>query len=113
MATVGTGIVVSTNSQGQITGWAVNIYDLTESRLENIFSASGTNPPVDYGSYEGSMITVGPVVFGEGLVSYAAGTWSAPTAAPEINPASAASGLTLLVGGLAVLRGRRPQRLTA
>jgi hypothetical protein len=28
-------------------------------------------------------------------------------AAPEINPASAASGLTLLLGGLAVLRGRR------
>lgn len=27
--------------------------------------------------------------------------------APEINPASAASGLTLLLGGLAVLRGRR------
>ena len=27
--------------------------------------------------------------------------------APEITPASAASGLTLLLGGLAVLRGRR------
>jgi hypothetical protein len=33
--------------------------------------------------------------------------------APEIDPASAASGLTLLVGVLVVLRGRRPQRLTA
>jgi hypothetical protein len=32
--------------------------------------------------------------------------------APEIDPASAASGLALLVGGLAVLRGRRPRRLT-
>jgi hypothetical protein len=30
-----------------------------------------------------------------------------PTRAPEIDPASAASGLTLLLGGLAVLRGRR------
>ncbi|MHB8476634.1 MAG: hypothetical protein ACYDBZ_10165 [Steroidobacteraceae bacterium] len=28
-------------------------------------------------------------------------------AAPEIDPASAASGLTLLLGGIAVLRGRR------
>lgn len=28
-------------------------------------------------------------------------------ATPEIDPASAASGLTLLLGGLAVLRGRR------
>lgn len=31
-----------------------------------------------------------------------------PTAAPEINPASALGGLTLLLGSLAVLRGRRP-----
>jgi hypothetical protein len=33
------------------------------------------------------------------------GVWTTP--APEIDPASAASGLTLLLGGLAVLRGRR------
>jgi hypothetical protein len=31
----------------------------------------------------------------------------APTSAPEMDPASAASGLTLLLGGLMVLRGRR------
>jgi hypothetical protein len=36
-----------------------------------------------------------------------------PTAAPEMDSGSAASGLALLVGGLVVLRGRRPQRLTA
>ena len=30
-----------------------------------------------------------------------------PAAAPEIDPASALSGLTLLLGGLAVVRGRR------
>jgi hypothetical protein len=33
-------------------------------------------------------------------------------AAPEIDPASAASALTLLLGGLAVLRGRRAEILT-
>jgi len=32
---------------------------------------------------------------------------SAAFAAPEIDPASAAAGLTLLLGGIAVLRGRR------
>ena len=32
---------------------------------------------------------------------------SGPTAAPEIDPASALSGLTLALGGLAVLRARR------
>ena len=30
-----------------------------------------------------------------------------PVTAPEIDPASATAGLTLLAGGLAVLRGRR------
>lgn len=34
-------------------------------------------------------------------------TVSSPTAAPEIDPASALSALTLLLGSLAVLRGRR------
>ena len=33
------------------------------------------------------------------------------TSAPEIDPSSAMSGLTLLFGGLAVLRGRRPVKL--
>jgi len=30
-----------------------------------------------------------------------------PTAAPEIDPSSAIAGLTLLLGGLAMVRGRR------
>jgi hypothetical protein len=33
-----------------------------------------------------------------------------PISAPEIDPASAIAGLTLLAGGLAVLRGRRGQK---
>lgn len=37
------------------------------------------------------------------------GAWT--VAAPEIDPASAASGLTLLLGTLLVLRGRRPLKL--
>jgi len=36
-----------------------------------------------------------------------------PTAAPEIDPTSAASGLTLLMGGLVVLRGRKQQSIAA
>jgi hypothetical protein len=35
---------------------------------------------------------------------------SGPTAAPEIDSASAIAGLTLAIGGLAVLRGRRIQK---
>lgn len=33
--------------------------------------------------------------------------WTPVTSAPEIDPASAMAGLTLLAGGLVVLRGRR------
>ena len=33
--------------------------------------------------------------------------WTPQTRAPEIDPASAISGMTLLLGGLAVVRGRR------
>jgi hypothetical protein len=40
------------------------------------------------------------------------GTFTA-TQAPEIDPTSAASGLTLLVGGLLVLRGRKQQSVAA
>ena len=35
------------------------------------------------------------------------GPAASPTAAPEIDPASALSAFTLLAGGLAVIRGRR------
>jgi LPXTG-motif cell wall-anchored protein len=35
------------------------------------------------------------------------GIHKTPVAAPEIDPASAMAGLTLMAGGLAVLRGRR------
>jgi hypothetical protein len=36
-----------------------------------------------------------------------------PAAAPEIDPASAMAGLTLLMGGLTVLRGRRSKKTEA
>ena len=43
------------------------------------------------------------------MSSAIAGLWSVTesTAAPEIDPSSAVSGLTLLIGGLALVRGRR------
>jgi hypothetical protein len=38
------------------------------------------------------------------------GPTAIPLPAPEIDPASALSGLTLLLGGLAVVRGRRAKK---
>jgi hypothetical protein len=40
---------------------------------------------------------------GNGFVSFT----EVPAQAPEINPASAASAMTLLLGGLSVMRGRK------
>jgi hypothetical protein len=42
-----------------------------------------------------------------GAVVLVPGPTAVPLLAPEIDPASALSGLTLLLGGLAVVRGRR------
>jgi hypothetical protein len=47
-----------------------------------------------------------------GIFPYEVCTWNNPppkpvVAAPEIDPGSAIAGLTLMIGGLAVLRGRR------
>jgi hypothetical protein len=52
-----------------------------------------------------------------GIFPYEVCTYSAPpkhvVAAPEMDAASAVAGLTLMVGGLAVLRGRRSKVVKA
>jgi LPXTG-motif cell wall-anchored protein len=45
-----------------------------------------------------------------GVASASEGWWRPTTSAPEIDPASAMAGLTMLLGGLAVLRGRRSKK---
>ena len=54
--------------------------------LKGTFAAPASNPNFGYGSWSATEVR-----------------------APEIDPASAASALTLLLGGLAVLKGRRTQ----
>jgi hypothetical protein len=105
----------STDAHGLITGWSIAV-------VGGIFE--GTNSP----SF--AQITIGNAgdTFSTGFSSpecavppgvpapcytvtesnAAAGSWSSTVArAPEIDSTSAASGLTLLLGGIAVLRGRR------
>jgi hypothetical protein len=58
----------------------------------------------------GNPYYAGPTInpCGLGVSNSKAGVWTVSTQkAPEIDPASAVSGLTLLLGGVAVLRGRR------
>ena len=51
---------------------------------------------------------IGTILMSAALVGIAqAVTVDGPVGAPEIDPASVISGVTLLMGGLTVLRGRR------
>lgn len=47
------------------------------------------------------------VIFGWTIGQTCTSPGKPPVAAPEVDPASALTGLTLALGGLAVLRGRR------
>ena len=84
---------------------------------EVAFGAPGTTVPEKYVDFVGAgIVTVdvrppdcgsgacGPLTFAEVDYKFS----PSPTMAPEIDPGSAASGLTLLIGGLLVMRGRRP-----
>jgi hypothetical protein len=90
---------------------------------EVAYGAPGTHRPEGYADFEGAgIVTVdigpaicssngacGPLRFAD--VDYKFST--TPTMAPEIDPGSAASALTLLFGGLLILQGRRRQPLAA
>jgi hypothetical protein len=115
----GQGQVDLTTSNGEITGAIINISSnphrgpveqLTIGPTGDFFSyfyssSAGiceTLVPINGTPYAGPTINPCDV----SASSSAAGRWTV-TQAPEIDPASAASGLTLLLGGLAMLRGRR------
>jgi hypothetical protein len=91
---------------------------------EVAFGAPGTTVPKGYVDFVGSgTLTVdirapdcssgacGPLTFED--VDFSFLSSSTPTMAPEIDPGSAASGVTLLLGGLLVLRGRRRHPVAA
>lgn len=106
--------IVSTDSSGMLTGWNINV-------TGGIFG--GTNSP----SFASILISNSGDSFSTGFSTpscaappgvstpcytvsennSARGFFSSTIAAPEIDGASAASGLTLLLGGFAVLRGGR------
>jgi hypothetical protein len=69
------------------------------------FSTTDTNGYLDYSSGSGTPVIVARNAPASTFVSQI--NVSSYTMAPEIEPASAAAALTLLLGGLAVLRGRR------
>ena len=105
----------STDANGVLTGWNIavvgGIFDSTSGKsfaaititnAGDSFSSGFSNPLC--GAPPGVPVDCYTVTESNA----AAGFWKATvTQAPEMDPASTASGLTLLLGGLAVLRSRR------
>ncbi len=97
----------STNAKGAITGWDVDLiqpgYPIIQTASSPLYGSEDYADHTE--SYEGFQAQ-----------NHNPGVWSvtsAPAAAPEIDPATATSGLSLLAGGLLVLRGRRQRPLAA
>src|ERR1700733_1037459 len=110
----------STNGQGAIDGWSILLdgtvfgpggYTLTASSSEigSVGGDSATMSTTCTAFFSPSLQP--PQGFGCGASgsNMKPGVWTSPTRAPEIDPASAASSLILLLGGFAVMRGRRRQ----
>jgi hypothetical protein len=107
----------STNAIGAIDGWSISL----DGSVPGPGGYELTATSVDRGGVGGDSATLSetctafftfgsPQSFGCGSSgsNTTPGVWtSSAIQAPEIDPASAASGLTLLLGGVAVLRGRR------
>ena len=93
---------ISTNASGRIDAWNISIFFPSNGVI-------GVNSPnIDLG-VPGQPAIYDLVHTGDEASqasSDRAGVWTSHLAAPEIDPASAASGLTLLLGSLLVLRGR-------
>jgi hypothetical protein len=125
----GSQFYFSTNSAGAITGWNFTAGITTPglASTANVLFHSCSNLSCSSGSYNGQGYggagdwydyKPGSSTASDGCTynasagcgSTGAGTsgqWTTTTSAPELNPMSAASGLSLLLGGILVLRGRR------
>jgi hypothetical protein len=109
----------STNGNGAIDGWSISL----DGSVPGPGGYTLTATSVDIGGVGGDAVTLSssctayfsappgaPQSFSCGATgsNSKAGVWTPPAArAPEIDPASVASGLTLLLGGIAVMCGRR------
>jgi len=121
---------LSTNSSGVVTAWnfTAGITEPSLSSTSDVLYHSCYGENCAAGSYNGQNYaatgdwydyepgsatasdgcTYNPVAgCGTGGGTGAVGKWS--VAAPEMSPASAISGLLLVIGGVAVLRGHRPR----
>jgi hypothetical protein len=105
----------STDAHGMLTAWDI-VVSTTIFQGDNPESSAGVtinNAGDSFSANAGGSFCLDPAGPPPGCFTIEAssalpGVWKASvTSAPEIDPALAAGGLTLLLGGLAVLRGRR------
>jgi hypothetical protein len=98
----------------QIGGVDVNVFNIVTAyqttSTPGVVNVDFTEPFLGITLPPGTGVSAQQVGSGFLCSAFAACTVWTPVAAPEISPVSAASGLTLLLGCLAVLRGRRPVR---
>ena len=116
----------STNGNGAIDGWSMSL----NGDVPGPGGYTHTATSVDFGGVGGDSATMSTnctayvsAPFGPSPQNFSCGStgsnttpgvWTGPpTRAPEIDPASAAGGLSLLLGGVAVLRGRRTKLITS
>lgn len=122
------GDIILTSSNGAITGATVDLRNTPFHESSSQIEIGPTGDSFAYGYAGGLGGCQDLVLSGPNPVPYAGpainpcsvsasnktpGAWLVTTQAPEIDPASAAGGLTLLLGGLAVMRGRRVRQLPA
>jgi hypothetical protein len=105
-----------TTVNGAITGWNIDVSYLNSTATSSSWSS------IILSSVGGDTYTTGystPTCSGRPDPCFsltqttAPGSWTASMAAPEMDPASAAGGFALLLGGLAVLNGRRRTNVDA
>jgi hypothetical protein len=115
-------VIIETTTTGPTSSFDVILEDAAQG-TEGIAHNFGVNIPervtingITYTANDPFDLTVttSDLKFQNGmLVSLPSGWTSSAVSAPEIDPSSAGSGLTLLIGGIAVLMGARPRRRVA
>ena len=113
-----TSFSFSTDAGGHLTGWDINVIGgiFASTNSPSFAAFTITNAGDSYSSgFSTPSCNAPPGVpipcYQISQSNKASGSWSSTVArAPEIDPASAAGGLTLLMGLLAVARGRRAIR---
>lgn len=114
---------VFTTTNGSITGWQISASDGITQGTNTTYSSQAYISSTTGDSFSGYFNTPScnappgvPVpCYSVNESTSAAGVWvdESPNAAPEIDPASAVGGLTLLLGVMAIVRGRRSAQRVA